>query len=413
MSNVLAIAATTRTLRNLLLARMPVLDSDLADLEVTLQAPDIARKGVGKAQLNLFLYQVVANAAWRNRDMPNQVRAGEVAVPPLALDLHYLITAYGRGDVDSDATSHRVLAAAMSTLHDRALLDGDDIRNALPDNDLADQVERVRITPLAQSVDELSKLWTAFQGGYRLSTAYAASVVLIDSQTPVRAALPVLARGQGDRGVIALAGTPPPVDGLRYPGQQAAARLGQAVELLGARMQAGALASFSSPWLADPVVVPTQAAGAGGVQVVLVDEPAALARWACGLYRVALASRPPGWPADHAPLTGTGVPFALAPTITVAPLAVPAGDLTLTITCAPRLVAGQRVFLVFNGTTFAPASADTPADATEPSTLVFHVPAVAAGTYPVRLRVDGVDSLPVDPAHPAVGFAADQTVVVA
>ena len=55
MSSVLAIAATTRTLRNLLLAQMPVLDADLGDLEVTLQPPDTARKGISKAQLNLFL----------------------------------------------------------------------------------------------------------------------------------------------------------------------------------------------------------------------------------------------------------------------------------------------------------------------------------------------------------------------
>ena len=127
MSNVLAIAATTRTLRNLLLTRMPALDAELSDLEVTLQPPDIARKGTSKAQFNLFLYQVVANAAWRNLDMPGQVRPGESAPPPLALNLHYLITAWGRGESDIDAISHRVLAAAMSTLHDRVVLDGNDI----------------------------------------------------------------------------------------------------------------------------------------------------------------------------------------------------------------------------------------------------------------------------------------------
>ena len=114
MSNVLAIAATTRTLRNLLLARMPLLDGDLSDLEVTLQPPDVARKGISKAQLNVFLYQVVYNAAWRNQDMPGRVRPGESATPALALNLHYLITAWGRGESDSDAISHRVLAAARS-----------------------------------------------------------------------------------------------------------------------------------------------------------------------------------------------------------------------------------------------------------------------------------------------------------
>ena len=79
MSNTLAIAATTSTLRNLLLAQIPMLDADLSDLEVTIQPPDLARKGITKAQLNLFLYQTVVNGAWRNLDMPRQVRPGEAA----------------------------------------------------------------------------------------------------------------------------------------------------------------------------------------------------------------------------------------------------------------------------------------------------------------------------------------------
>ena len=122
MSNTLAIAATTSTLRNLLLTQIPQLDGDLSDLEVTIQPPDLARKGVTKAQLNLFLYQTVVNGAWRNLDMPRQVRPGETGSPPLALNLHYLVTAYGRGETDTDGTTHRVLGGAMSVLHDHPLL---------------------------------------------------------------------------------------------------------------------------------------------------------------------------------------------------------------------------------------------------------------------------------------------------
>ena len=57
----------------------------------------------------------------------------------------------------------------MSCLHDRPLLDPSDISGALSGNDLASQIERVRLTPLPQSVEELSKLWTAIGSGYRLS----------------------------------------------------------------------------------------------------------------------------------------------------------------------------------------------------------------------------------------------------
>lgn len=413
MSNVLAIAAATRTLRNLLQQRMPLLDTDLSDLEVTLQPPDLARKGVSKAQLNVFLYQVVANPAWRNLDMPGRVRAGETAPPALALNLHYLITAFGRGDTDLDALSHRVLAAAMSTLHDCAVLDGNDIRNALPGNDLADQLERIRITPLPQSVDELSKLWTAFQTNYRVSAAYEATVVLIDSQQVARAPLPVLRRGPQDRGVVATAAAAAVLDALSLPRAQAAVRLGEDFTIEGRQLSLeNTVVRFSSQRLDAPVdLVPQAGAKAGNLGVHLTsaaEDANVAARWAPGLYTVALFAQPPGAPA----MLSNELPLALAPIITVSPLSAPAGDLTLQLTCMPRLRDGQRVYLVFGDRLAAPDSWSNPADLHQPTALTFKLADVASGTYPVRLRVDGVDSIPVDFTGPAPAFAADQQVVI-
>lgn len=414
MSNVLAIAATTRTLRNLLLAQVPALDAELADLEVTLQPPDVARKGISKAQLNVFLYQVVANAAWRNLDLPGQVRSGETAPPPLALNLHYVLTAWGRGEDDNDAISHRVLAAAMSTLHDRGVLDGNDIRNALPDNDLAGQVERVRVTPLAQSVDELSRLWTAFQTNYRASAVYEAAVVLIDSQAAMRAPLPVLRRGPQDRGVLASASAAAVLDALDYPHHQTAVRLGEDLVLHGRQLGTQhAVARFSSLRLDAPIDIAPQAGdAAGSLRVRLADaadDANAIARWAPGIYTVALRVQPPGQPA----LLSNELPLVLAPRIALGALAAAAGDFSLSIACTPRIRAGQRVFLLFGDRLLTPASLSNPADPQQPTALVFQLTGVAAGTYTVRLRVDGADSIPVDFSGSAPAFAADQQVVVA
>lgn len=413
MSNVLAIAATTRTLRNLLLARMPVLDTDLNDLEVTLQPPDVARKGISKAQLNLFLYQVVYNAGWRNMDMPGRVRPGETAQPALALNLHYLITAWGRGDSDIDAVSHRVLAAAMSTLHDRPVLDGDDIRNALPDNDLADQIERVRLTALPQSVEEISKLWTAFQTNYRVSSAYEATVVLIDSQAPSRAALPVLRRGAQDRGVISMASAAPSLSKVILPHAQAAARLGDDIVLGGNQLvPANLVARFNNLRLDAPIdVVPVAGQVQGTLQVHLADsaeDAQAASRWAPGLYTVSLLVQQPGLPA----LLSNELPLALAPAITVSPLATASGTVNLSLTCLPRIRDGQRVFLVFGDQLVAPQSTSNPADPQQPTALTFEVPGVVAGTYTVRLRVDGADSIPVDFSGAVPAFDSSQQVVV-
>ena len=396
MSNTLAIAAATSTLRNLLLSQIPTLDADLSDLEVTIQPPDLARKGITKAQLNLFLYQTVVNGAWRNLDMPRQVRPGETAPPPLALNLHYLVTAYGRGEIDTDGTTHRVLGGAMSVFHDHPLLGQGEIAASLPNNDLASQFERLRITPLVLGVEEMSRLWTVFQTQYRISAAYEVTVVLIDARSPAKAALPVLTRGPGDRGVATVTGAAPMLSELRPPMSQPAAHQGEDVGILGSQLQsADAVVRFTSTRLAQPIeLVPQSGGSASEITVHLPDkseDPNVMSRWAPGFYIASLVVTHAGVP----PLLSNAVAFALAPRISVTPSAAPAGTLNLTLSCEPRIAPGQRVLLVFGEQQVEPASLTNPADATQPSTLIFTVPGVAAGSYVVRLRVDGVDSIPV------------------
>ena len=413
MSNSLAIAAASLTLRNLLLMRIPALDSSLADLEVTLQPPDIARKNITKAQLNLFLYRVAPNPTWRNMDMPRQVRPGETAMPALALNLQYLITAYGRGDSENDAVGHRVLAAAMSVLHDHPLLDADAIRDALADNDLHTQIERVRITPLSLGVEELSKLWTAFQSNYRISTAYELAVVLIESRNVARAALPVLKRGPDARGVFANAGAAAVLDSLSLANSQSAARLGDDIVLNGRQLDArDTLARFSHAHLPAPVdLTPLPGDDSGLLRVHLADtaeDANANATWAPGVYTVALRTQHAGSPA----LLSNELPVALAPKIAISPLNAGAGDIALSVACSPRIRDGQRVLLLFGDRIVAPDSIVNPADPQQPTALDFTVPGVAAGTWTVRLRVDGADSIPVDFSGAVPVFASDQQVIV-
>ncbi len=396
MSNTLAIAAATSTLRNLLLAQIPSRDSDLSDLEVTIAPLDLARKGITKAQLNLFLYQTVVNGGWRNLDMPRQVRPGEVGAPPLALNLHYLLTAYGRGEADNDGTSHRVLGGAMSVLHDHPLLGLSEIAAALADNDLANQFERLRITPLAVGVEEMSRLWTVFQTQYRISAAYEVTVVLIDAQSPVKAPLPVLTRGPGDRGVATLSGAAPTISEIRPPLLQPAARQGEDLGILGTQLQSvDAVVRFTSTRLAQAIeVAPQPGPTAGEITVHLPDkteDPNALSQWAPGYYTVALVVTHAGMP----PVASNPVALALAPRITVTPATASAGTLNLSLSCEPRIAAGQRLLLILGERQIEPASITNPADTTQPSTLAFTVPGVATGSYVVRLRVDGVDSIPV------------------
>ena len=224
MSNALAISATTLTLQNLLTRATP---------NVTVLPPDQARNGNAGDQLNLFLYQTLHSAAWRNAEMPSTVRSGEVDQSPLALNLHYLITSYG----ENEAVSHQILGRAMSVLHDHMLLGANEIRNAtlatLPDSNLNEQLERIRITPLQHSLEDISKLWAGFQTQYRLSTAYEIAVILIESTRPKSSPLPVLRQGSEDRGPHAVASSSPTLSEISLPNGQPSAELGSLLTLLG------------------------------------------------------------------------------------------------------------------------------------------------------------------------------------
>jgi hypothetical protein len=181
MSNPLAIAAATATLRSVLLERIGEHDARLAGgLIVTSQPLDLvhlARKDATPAQLNLFLYHAAPNAGWRNTDLPAHGSA------PLALNLYYLISACATSDnddTDGDPSSHRVLGAAMSVLHDCPILGRADIDAALEGHELARQLESLRITPQPLSVDQICKLWIACQAPFRICAAYEVSVTPVE-----------------------------------------------------------------------------------------------------------------------------------------------------------------------------------------------------------------------------------------
>src|SRR4051794_33434355 len=198
MSNALAISAVTATLRNIL-TQAGHADSALAGAEITVASINKAPKNDNANQVNLFLYQASPNPALRNMDPPT-AREGDTARPPLALDLHYLLTVYGgAGD---EGLAHRILGRSMRALHDHPVLGRKEIARALGGNDRGDRVEGVRIPHAPLSLDEMAKLGGAFQKEYRPSPAYPVSVVLIDSDRVTRTPLPVLTRGDADVGAI-------------------------------------------------------------------------------------------------------------------------------------------------------------------------------------------------------------------
>ncbi len=402
MSNALGIAAVTTALRNLLEAGVNG-DTLLGFVRTTASPPDKARgSGDNDNQLNLFLYQTTLNAGWRNSDMPRRMQPGEVGQPPLPLNLHYLITVYSRDN--DDALGHRILGRAMSVLHDHPLLGAGEIRAALAEAGLHDQVERIRLTPQPLSLEELSKLWTIFQTQYRLSAAYEATVVLIESVRPARTALPVLQRGENDRGPSAQTDLAPPFPALiavEPPGGQPAARLGDQVALSGFHLEGDVFLRFTHPRLAVPneIALPGQTDPAR-LTFTIPNQPLG---WPAGIYGLTALVRKAG---QQERVTNTIV-LALAPAVVLSTNTGSPGTFALGITCAPQILAEQRAALLF-GDREVPA----PPRAFATDTLSFTIPDVAAGVYLVRLRVDGVDSPLVDRSTQPPSFLNSQRVEI-
>lgn len=191
MSNSLAIAAVSHLLIEQVKAALP--DFSQADKFVTVGPPQLMREGRKDPQVNLFLYQLGPDAAWRNQNIPNKPQS---SFPLLALKLNYLVTAFGKDDDDTQA--HPMLGAVMLQLHGNPILPMKGDAKEIADSNLADQYDSVRLTLQPLTLDEATKLWSGFQSPYRLSVAYEASVVLIESSKPAKSAPPVISRGGGE-----------------------------------------------------------------------------------------------------------------------------------------------------------------------------------------------------------------------
>jgi hypothetical protein len=412
VSNPLAIAATTLTLQAILQSTIvsDPADTDLTDTTVTILPPDKARGNGNANQLNLFLYQILPNAAWRNMNILSQVATGETGNPPLALTLHYLLTAFGK---DNDTTlpfGHHLLAKAMSILYDHALLGPDEIRAAtsatLPGSDLDKQVERVRITLQPLSLEEISKLWTGLVTQYRLSVGYEVSVMLIDSTQAKKTPLPVLTRGAGDKGVSSQASLIPPfpaLDQIQFPNSQTSALLGDSLILTGNNLDGTSVSLvFNHPLWTAPVEIPPQPGGtATQVTVTIPNSPA---NWPAGFYTVNLMVQRP---TETYRRTTNQLSFGLAPKITIAPASAAGPNITYTVTCSPEVRPEQYAALLLGDQEIV-AQPHT----TQTASLSFIAQNLSAGAYFVRLRIDGVDSQLVNRAVTPPVFDPTQKVTV-
>lgn len=441
MSTALAIAGVTAVLRDLLndgLVNHNVSGVLGSSVTVSVLAPDrvVPANGSETSQINLFLYLVTPNPGWRNEALPSRDATGRLRLtnPPLALDLHYLLSVYSGGDLHAEI----LLGYAMQLLHEMPVLTRDAIRTALNpspdvgtalppalralvDAGLEDQVELIKLTPQYLNTEETSKLWTAMQSHFRPTAAYTASVALIQSRRAARSPLPVLSRGpvdplsRRDRGIVVDPGLVPPLPMLTAvvpPARQPVARIGDTLTLQGHDLAgSGRSVLLSNDRFEIETTLPAlppPAAGAEG-SIAFTLGPGLAATLPVGVYRVGARLLRDG---ETARRDTNRLALTLAPQMTNLPLNVArdgSGTASFTVQFTPALRAGQDVVLVLGQDEVLPQGIASPA-----AELAFVIPNAPVGSHLARLRIDGIDSPIIDLSAepPATPTFLNQRVVI-
>jgi hypothetical protein len=417
MSNHLAVATVTAALNELL---STTVDKEVSGAKVSMVRPDGLTKLDTDFGVNLFLYQVAPNGAYRNADLPTRRRDSSVVEKPqIALVLHYLLTFYGN---ETNLEPQRLLGSVVRRLHSRPLLTRELIRdtvktnNNLKGSDLAEQIELVKFTPLSLSLEDLSKLWSMFfEIPYRLSVAYLGTVVLIEADETPERPLPVRQRNvyavpfrqpvieritsKESDGEIITVDSILAIEGKHLRGNVTRLRIGteevipEAKHVTDTRIDLG---------LASPVApknIPPKdflRAGLQGVQIV---------------HRLLMGTPE----TEHGGVESNVMPLLLRPTIkkkvgpsgqpldkyaiAVTPASIAPGNKTipakLEIKLEPKVDKAQRVILLLNEfADKAPKAFSFAAEtrSTDSDTVNFSLRRVEAGNYLVRVQVDGSQS---------------------
>ncbi len=386
MSNHLAIATVTAALRHVLQEHMP---DDVPAATATSMRPDAAAGGLPATGVNIYLYRASLNANFRNHDLPARAANGTLRQKPLtALNLHYLLSFYGD---ESLLETQRVMGSVVRILEARPLITAERIHAVLSDPlyaflggaDLYSQIERISLTPEEISVDDMSKIWsTLLQTIYPLSIGYMASAVLIESRAEVGSPLPVTTRN--------IHGTPLTPIIIRSvahgSGRMRPIVFGDAVTIRGAGFTSAITAvTIDSVSLTSFTIRSTDE-----ISVQLTD-PALRAGAVAVCFRTSHFQR------------SNSFAFLLRPAIAIQLAGVTAAALPVAVD--PPVGRAQRVRLLLNEYLAPDPNAprryqiDAPENngisdpaIQEIGSITFDISGVSAGTYLVRVDVDGAES---------------------
>lgn len=137
--------------------------------------------------ISLFLYRVTVNGSLRNLP-PRLAPDGRRYRPALPLDLHYLITAWGR----SVEKQQRLLGWAMRTLEDTSILPSGLLNHYGPEAETFRASETVELILESLSLQDVNNIWDGLRPF--LSVPYVARMVALESDVPLVEARPAQTR---------------------------------------------------------------------------------------------------------------------------------------------------------------------------------------------------------------------------
>jgi hypothetical protein len=184
LANFLALSSVTATISYIL----EEVNKDVSGIKITTKPLDALEFQNPTNGLNILLYHIIPSANIDSIDPLMKDSSGNISSNPvLGLDLHYLITA--SASENNDIVAQQILASAMRILNEHPVLPRDTIRKAtrgkegLESSDLADQLDDIELSIEHLSMEDLSKIWSAFpETNFRPSVGYHVRVVLLESK---------------------------------------------------------------------------------------------------------------------------------------------------------------------------------------------------------------------------------------
>lgn len=188
MATYAAIAATSEAIVGLLRRARPKDEFTKAAFEVYQGNDFEAPMNEG---LSLYLYRVTVNVSRRNLP-PTVTPQGRRMRPPIPLDLHYLLSAWGQ----SYDTQHRLIGWAIRELENTPVIPAGVLNSTGPEADVFRPEETVEIICDPLPLGDMINLWETLKpkSNRPLSVNYVARMVAIESRVEIQEYAPVQTR---------------------------------------------------------------------------------------------------------------------------------------------------------------------------------------------------------------------------